>query len=216
MSELTLEIPGPPLFRWRAGQYLTLHPAGGTGAHEGPLAYSIASAFDGSEPARLALAVGPGSGADVLADAGPGTRLEIDGPFGSFTLPRAAGALLVGSGTGVAPLRAHVGEWLAEAGGEPLVLVVGARSEADLLWHDEFVARAQATTRFRYEPVLSQPSSAWTGRSGWVQAHLPELFAALPAESAARVCGSKPMVESCLTLLESLGMPRTNLEAESY
>jgi NAD(P)H-flavin reductase len=216
VSELTLEIPGSPPFRWRAGQYLTLHPEGGTGAHEGPLAYSIASACDGSEPARLALAVGPGSGADVLAEAGAGTRLEIDGPFGSFTLPRASGALLVGSGTGVAPLRAHVGEWLTEAGNEPLVLVVGARSEADLLWHEEFVARAQATPRFRYEPVLSQPSSAWVGRSGWVQAHLPELFAALPAESVARVCGSKPMVESCLTLLENLGMPRSSLEAESY
>ena len=216
MSELTLEIAGPPVFRWRAGQYLTLHPEGGTGAHEGPLAYSIASACDGGEPARLALAVGPGSGADVLADAGPGTRLEIDGPFGTFTLPRAPGALLVGSGTGVAPLRAHVGEWLGETNGEPVVLVVGARTEADLLWHAEFVARAQATPRFRYQPVLSQPSGAWTGRSGRVQAHLPELVATLPRGSVARVCGSKPMVESCLTLLENLGIPRTNREAESY
>jgi NAD(P)H-flavin reductase len=216
VSELTLEIPGPPPFCWRAGQYLTLHPEGGTGAHEGPLAYSIASACDGSEPARLTLAVGPGSGADVLATAGPGTRLEIDGPFGSFTLPGAPGALLVGSGTGVAPLRAHVGEWLARPGSEPVVLVVGARSEADLLWHAEFVARAQATPRFRYEPVLSQPSGAWTGRSGWVQAQLPELLPALPAAAVARVCGSKPMVDSCLTLLENLGISRTKLEAESY
>ena len=216
MNELTLEIAGPPPFRWRAGQYLTLHPAGGTGSHEGPLAYSIASASDGAEPARVALAVGPGSGAELLADAGPGTRLEIDGPFGSFTLPRAPGALLVGGGTGVAPLRAHVGEWLAESGSESLVLVVGARSESDLLWHDEFVERAAATARFRYEPVLSQPSGAWTGRSGRVQTHLPELVATLPPASVARVCGSKPLVESCLALLESLGIRETNLEAESY
>jgi NAD(P)H-flavin reductase len=216
VSELTLEISGPSPFRWRAGQYLTLHPEGGTGSHEGPLAYSIASAADGGDPVRLTLAIGPGSGAEILADAGPGTALEVDGPFGAFTLPRAPGALLVGGGTGVAPLRAHVGEWLAESDAEPLVLVVGARSVSDLLWHDEFVARAQATPRFRYEPVLSQPDLAWTGRRGWVQAHLPELAGALPPASVARVCGSKPMVESCLSLLQSLGMAETNLEAESY
>jgi NAD(P)H-flavin reductase len=216
VNELLLEIPGTPPFRWSAGQYITLHPEGGTGDHEGPLAYSVASAWDDNEPSRLALAIGPGSGAEILADTGPGARLGIDGPFGAFTLPEAPAALLVGGGTGVAPLRAQVEEWLARTGAEPLVLVVGARSEADLLWHDEFVARARALPRFRYEPVLSQPSSAWTGRSGWVQAHLPELVATLPPGAAARVCGAKPLVESCLALLQSLGLPETNLEAESY
>jgi NAD(P)H-flavin reductase len=216
VNELLLEIAGAPPFRWSAGQYLTLHPEGGTGSHEGPLAYSIASAWDSSDPPRLALAVGPGSGAEILADTGPGAELGVDGPFGAFTLGRGAGALLVGAGTGVAPLRAHVGEWLARPGEEPLVLVVGARSESDLLWHEEFVVLARETPRFRYEPVLSQPSHAWKGRGGWVQAHLPELAATLPADALARVCGAKPMVETCLALLRSLGFRETNLEAESY
>jgi NAD(P)H-flavin reductase len=216
VNELELEIAGTPSFRWSAGQYLTLHPEGGTGAHEGPLAYSIASAWDGREPPRLALAIGPGSGADVLADIGPGAELAIDGPFGAFTLPRAAGALLVGGGTGVAPLRAQASEWLDREGDEPLVLVVGARSESDLLWHDEFVARARDSRRFRYVPVLSQPSAGWSGRTGWVQAHLPELVASLPRTAVARVCGAKPLVESCLSLLQSLGLASANLEAESY
>lgn len=216
VSALVLEIPGAPPFRWQAGQYLTLHPEGGTGDHEGPLAYSIASAWDGSEPPRLELAIGPGSGAELLADTGPGAVLAIDGPFGSFTLPPAPGALLIGGGTGVAPLRAHVGEWLARAGSGPVVLVVGARSESDLLWHAEFVERARTTPRFRYEPVLSQPSSAWRGRSGWVQAHLPELVPTLPPASLGRVCGAGALVESCVSLLQNLGMPRANLETESY
>jgi NAD(P)H-flavin reductase len=216
VNELVLEVPGSPPFRWQAGQYVTLHPEGGTGTHEGPLAYSIASAWDGREPPALVLAIGPGSGAELLAGTGPGATLAVDGPFGSFTLPAAPGALLVGGGTGVAPLRAHVGEWLAREGNTPVVLVVGARNETDLLWHEEFVERAHRTPRFRYEPVLSQPSAAWSGRTGWVQAHLPELVATLPPASVARVCGSKAMVANSLSLLQNLGIDGANLEAESY
>jgi CDP-4-dehydro-6-deoxyglucose reductase, E3 len=216
VSELVLEIAGAPPFRWRAGQYLTLHPAGGNGAHEGPLAYSIASAWDGTDPPRLALAIGPGSGAEVLAPIGAGASLDIDGPFGSFTLPAAPGALLVGAGTGVAPLRAHVGEWLGRRDAGPVILLVGARTEADLLWHDELGLRGASDARFHYEPALSQPSATWAGRTGYVQAHLPEVVTRLPSGFLVRVCGSTSMVETCLSALRALGVEDARLEAESY
>jgi len=216
VNELVLEIDGPLPFRWRAGQYVTLHPEGGVGAHEGPLAYSIASAWDGAEPPRLALAIGPGSGADVLARFGEGATLALDGPFGAFTLPDAPGVLLVGAGTGVAPLRAHAGEWLGRPGAGPVTLLAGARTESDLLWHDEFTELARRDVRFAYVPVVSQPSAAWSGRSGYVQAHLAASVARLPAAFLARVCGAKPMVLECLSVLSSLGVADERLEAESF
>ncbi len=216
VNELVLEIEGPAPFRWRAGQYVTLHPEGGVGAHEGPLAYSIASAWDGAQPPRLALAVGPGSGADVLAPLGEGAELAVDGPFGAFTLPDAPGALLVGAGTGVAPLRAHAGEWLARPGAGPVTLVAGARTQGDLLWHDEFTELARRDARFVYVPVLSQAPGDWSGRTGYVQAHLADLVARLPAGFLARLCGAKPMVVECLSAFRSLGVAEERLEAESY
>ncbi|HEV8550553.1 MAG TPA: hypothetical protein VGQ57_16020, partial [Polyangiaceae bacterium] len=138
MSELVIEVDGEPPFRWHAGQHLAIHPHGGAPSHGGPLWYSIASAWDGQSPPRLALAIGPGTGAEVLAGTGPGAILPVTGPFGSFALPAAAGALLIGVGTGVAPLRAMVAEVINLGGDEPLLLVVGARTERDLLWHPEF------------------------------------------------------------------------------
>lgn len=216
VSELVLELEGPQPFRWRAGQYVTLHPPGGTGAHEGPLAYSIASAWDGAEPPRFALAIGQGSGADVLARFGEGATLAVDGPFGAFTLPEAPGALLVGAGTGVAPLRAHAAEWLARPAAGPVTLLVGARTQSDLLWHDEFTELARRDARFSYVPVLSQPDGAWAGRRGYVQAQLPELVARLPQGFFSRVCGAKSMVVACLSALRALGVADERLEAESY
>jgi CDP-4-dehydro-6-deoxyglucose reductase len=216
VSELVLSVPGQPPFRWRAGQYLILHAAAESTLSSEPLPYSIASFDDGREPATLALAIGPGSGAELLAPVGPGAQLFVDGPFGSFTLGRAPGALLVGAGTGVAPLRAHLFEWLAHESEAPVWLLAGARTEQDLLWHSELAALAQRAARFHYEPVLSQPSPGWRGRIGRVQEHLPDLVSRLPADALARVCGAVGMVESSLSLLGELGVPPAHVSAESY
>ncbi len=216
VSELTLALRGEPAFRWRAGQYLTVHAGPGVTLPTGPLPYSIASAPDEREPPTLALAIGPGSGAELLAHVGPGTELFVDGPFGSFTLDRAPGALLVGAGTGVAPLRAHVMAWLASAGSDPIWLLAGARTEADLLWHDEFEELARRASRFHYEPVLSQPGVTWRRRTGRVQEHLPDLVLHLPAGALVRVCGGVGMVESSVFLLGELGMAKAQVAAESY
>jgi CDP-4-dehydro-6-deoxyglucose reductase len=216
VNELVLEIAGEPPFRWHAGQHLAIHPEGGVPTHEGPLWYSIASAWDGREPAVLSLAIGPGTGAEVLADVGPGAELAVAGPFGTFALPTAAAALLVGAGTGVAPLHAFVEEAFARGTDAPLLLVVGARTEADLLWHVELTSFAARSPAFAYEPVLSQPSEGWSGRRGYVQDHLRELVQTLPPAFIVRACGSVTMVESSLRALAELGVGAERVVAEAY
>ena len=164
------------------------------------------------------LAVGPGTGAEVLAETGPDAELSIAGPFGAFTLPAGPAVFLIGAGTGVAPLRAlGAEEALGAEGSTLLVLLVGARSEDDLLWHDELTTAAERSSRFRYEPVLSQPSVAWRGRRGHVQDHLPELTRELPASVAVRICGSATMVEAAVHTLHELGIPIAAIQTrESY
>ena len=207
-----LELGGTPPFRFRAGQYLTLHLA----SESEPLPYSIASADIGGEPVTFTLAIGPGTGAELLAGTGPGAELAVGGPFGSFTLESAPAALLVGAGTGLAPLRAHSLEWLARPGSAPIVLLAGARTQSDLLWHDELLALARRHAGFRYEPVLSQPGPSWTGRRGRVQEHLRAFTSTLPASFEARVCGAVDMVASTVSRLEELGVARARIAAESY
>jgi NAD(P)H-flavin reductase len=216
VNELVLEVAGQPPFRWRAGQYLIVHSGADLQPLAEPFPYSIARADDGRDPAKPSLAIGPGSGAELLADVSAGAVLLIDGPFGSFTLEPAPGALLMGAGTGVAPLRAHVLEWLARGGDEPICLLAGARAEADLLWHVELDELARQHARFQYEPVLSQASAAWQGRTGRVQEHLPALLARLPENSSVRVCGAVGMVESGVARLAELGVTGARIAFESY
>ena len=216
VSELELEVAGSPPFRWRAGQHVGLIVSESAVPHEGPLWYSIASAADARTPPVLTLAVGPGTGGDLLSGVGPGAELDVVGPLGSFSLPEAPGALLVGAGTGIAPLRAFVEEWLARPSAAPVTLVAGARTLVDLLWHDELTALAARDARLRYEPVLSQPEPPWSGRRGYVQQHLAELVPTLPPGLVVRACGSEAMVAGVLSVLTELGLPSDRVDAQSY
>jgi len=216
VTELSLEVPGSPPFRWHAGQHIGIHVEGGAPTHGGPLWYSIASAWDGRDPPVLSLAIGSGTGGDILAPIGPGQELGITGPLGAFSLPEAPAVLLVGMGTGVAPLRAFAQEVLGRAQAVPVALAVGARSQADLLWNDELSVLAGRSPRFRYVPVLSQPDPDWSGRSGYIQQHVRELAADLPSGFLVRACGSEAMVRGVREVLAEAGVAAERIDSQSY
>jgi NAD(P)H-flavin reductase len=236
VRRLVLEATDGP-FEWAAGQYVELR------APDDPnldLPLSIASASDPNRPGRFELAVVRSANTEALLALGPGAELEARGPEGSFTriVSPARSALLVGAGTGVAPLRAMLQEEFRGAGDAQVILLFGARSEPDVLWRDEFEALAARAPRFRFEPTLSSPSAGWTGRRGWVQEHLVELGRRLTSEASdersewrarrdgglahkrafqAYVCGHDAMVKDCALLLErDLAVPSESIFIEQY
>jgi len=178
--------------------------------------FSIARADDGHAPARLKLAVGDVSSADALLSAKLDSELAVEGPFGEFTWKASPGALLIGVGTGIAPLKALAEEALATGSRTPLILLAGHRSEPDVLWAAELAALSRPHPEFRFEPTLSLAEPAWRGRRGRVQEHLGELVRSLPAHPSAYVCGKTAMVETCRSALRALGVADADMKAESY
>ncbi len=210
---------GAPL-AWRAGQFVELLVPTPGGVIRQP--YSIASAPDPARPGRLELAValsGKTARSARLDRLRPGARLAMVGPHGTFTRDglEVAPTLLVGGGTGAAPLRAMAQDALAADGGPPVALLLGCRSERDLLWGDELVGLASRHPRFRFEPTLSRPSVAWAGRRGHVQAHLEGLLVALGrSATAVFVCGPKGMVRAVRGTLDQLEHPPSRVRVERY
>lgn len=186
------------LLSWEAGQYLTLSTAD---APSVAVPYSIASAPDRGRPGEFELAVSANGGQDLLARLHLGAKVFVSSPQGSFVWQRDRGStLLVGMGTGLAPLRAILQAWLARAVSERITLLFGARSEADILFRDEFVELAELEPRFSFEPTLSRPTNLWRGRTGRVQDHLAEIVSSMP-DTSAYVCGSRAMVVDCVARL---------------
>ena len=221
VRSLTFRTSGGAAVGHVAGQYLDLIVPTARGL---PFkrSYSIASAPDAADPARFELAVtrvagGPTS--EALHALPPGGRVEIEGPRGTFLRSaeaRAAPALFVATGTGLAPIRAMLRDEVTLREGPPLALLFGCRTPQDLLWAEELGAWERACPRFRLHVSLSRPPPGWTGRTGHVQAHAPDLARSLPGAHA-YVCGLSAMVDDVVSLLErTAAVPRAALHYEVY
>lgn len=147
------------------------------------------------------------------------TLLRIEGPLGQFWFredsPRPA--LLIGGGTGYAPLRAMLRHLLERGDTRPLHLYWGAQTPADLYEDAMLRDMARRFTNLTYTPVLSNPAilDRWEGRKGWVH---EAAFADHPRLSDYDVYASGPplMVETIRQQYLAQGLPAEQLFFDSF
>jgi CDP-4-dehydro-6-deoxyglucose reductase, E3 len=200
-----------------AGQWVKLYLPAGIERD-----YSIASAPGARGPSRIEILVtkvegGPGS--TELHGLPVGTELDSLGPSGLFVredAERDHASLYVGTGTGVAPLRAMLEEELVREDGPPQLLLFGCRTTEDILFAYEWRTRMVERPRFRFVTTLSRGEPEWAGLRGYVQTHVPELLATLPTPHI-YVCGLTRMITEVRRVLkEDLHIDRRRVHSERY
>jgi phenol hydroxylase P5 protein len=126
--------------------------------------------------------------------------VSLSGPYGQFSFRplRDEPILLLGSGTGLAPLKSIV-RHIAETGaGHRITLYHGVATRDDLYDHEWFEALDAEQDWFTYRPALSRDD--WQGRTGRVPTLLAEDY---PRASGhvAYICGSPAMVADTMKAL---------------
>lgn len=205
---VTLRIPSElgTAYTWCAGQHVAVWLEEAEGESR-PRYYSFAAMP--SLRGTVELCVGESEDAPPFPEGG---QVWLSPPAGHLAVPEPVETLaLVGVGTGVAPLRAVVQEQTARRPGPQLTLLVGFRSEVEMLYADEFLELAAAGL-LDYRPVLSQPSAAWSGRVGRVQAYVAELG----RFERYCICGKLALVDDVRQLLVAAGVQDSQLFAEGY
>lgn len=204
-------------FVFTAGQAVMLGLAGS------PLRkpYSIASApweVAQSGIMQVLVQVEDSGGLDPhLELASPGTLLDLEGPFGSFGVPERTGPplLFVAGGTGIAPLRSMLIEYVARPTTHPAALVYSARSVDEFAFRPELTALESAGRIASYFTVTREEPSGWQGRRGRISEAL--LKEALPStDSTCLVCGPPPLVNDARALLTKLGVSEHQILIEKY
>ncbi len=175
---LFLRLPAAEPFLFMPGQYLDVMLSGGRRR-----SFSIASPPHDARLLELHVRrVAGGAWTDPLfAEPMRNTLLSIEGPLGRFVY-RADGAsplLLVGGGTGLAPLKSILRHVIETGLDREMILYWGVREERDLYGHEELNVLAGRDRRFRYHAVLSAAGSTWNGRRGWVHEAVLEDFDSL-------------------------------------
>jgi CDP-4-dehydro-6-deoxyglucose reductase len=169
---LYVRLPAAETFRFEAGQYIDIMLSGGRRR-----SFSIASPPHCSGVLELHVRrVAGGEFSERLFDGEPQSALlTIEGPLGQFVYrPSAAPMLLVGGGTGIAPLLSILRHVIESGIERDMTLYWGVRSERDLYAQAGLQDLAQrrsvdrSPARLRYVPALSEPSAEWRGRRGFV------------------------------------------------
>ncbi len=156
-----------------------------------------------------------GGGADATAE----TLLTIEGPMGRFfyreTPPGAGPLLLVGGGTGLAPLLSILRHVIETQVSRELTLYWGVRGTNDLYADSRVRELLNAVPRARYVPVLSQPEPGWHGRTGYVHAAVLEDLDDLGAHDI-YAAGPPAMIDAVRHDFAGRGAARERLYCDSF
>jgi len=204
LASLWLEGRGLGSLGARGGQFFLLRfLAPGHRATAHPYSLSMVPTGD-----HLRFTIGAlGDHSSAVADLRPGTRVQVEGPFGRFTADRATTrkALLVAGGAGVGPVRALAEDLLVR--GHQLVVVHRAHDAAGLALAAEFTP----SPGLQYVPVPGR--RAQLGYDPLDAAHL-RAFVPDIAERDVFVCGPPAMTDAVVRSARALGVPRTAIHRE--
>ena len=189
LSKKTFEIrlSRPETFNFSPGQRISLK------LNNFERDYSLASSPDESHLSLCIRHVEGGQLSRVLGAAAKGTRFSFYGPHGYFTFkPSQRPAVLVASGTGIAPFRSMV-----RSGITPEFLLHGVETSAELYYAKELQA-ASGT----YIPCLSQSEKSQTHFAGRVTDYLRRHLH--PANYDFYLCGRREMIRDATLLVDEL------------
>ncbi len=140
----------------------------------------------------------------------PGDQLEVEAPFGTFTLRegRSNDLVFVGGGAGMAPVLGLLRSMAERGVQRRATFYYGARTARDLCFSDELAELGTRLPSFTYVPALSEPTAGdgWTGETGLITEVVRRRESTLEGFDA-YVCGPPPMVDAAIATLTALGVP---------
>lgn len=144
-----------------------------------------------------------------------GDSIDLRGPMGGFMLDGAMeeNAILIGGGTGLAPLKSIARHALENDLLPEITLFHGCRTEADLYDVDFFKDLESRHTNFTYVPVLSE--GQWDGATGFVTDAVLETYSTCRGY-AAFMCGPPPMIQAGAKALRRKRMPSRLMFKEEF
>lgn len=213
-----IQLPKAEKFLFKPGQFLTLDLPIHEQRNKRWRSYSIASAPDEGNVVELVivhLELGLGS-TYFFEEIKTGSELTLRGPHGMFTLPEQLEEtlFLLCTGTGIAPFRSML--LYLQNKSRPykeIHLLMGTRTKADLLYHDEMVEFTKTLPRFYYHPTLSR--EVWNGRTGYIHTIYEELCKDLPTAQF-MLCGWRNMVDEARQKLAAMGYDKKAIHLELY
>ncbi len=216
IMRLRLKLPPSERLQFLAGQYLEILLK--DGRRRG---FSIANAPHDDAFIELHIRLVPGGHFThyVFTEMRPKAMLRIEGPLGTYYLREdsARPVILVGGGTGFAPLKGMLEHAFHRGIDRPLHLFWGVRGRRDLYLQERIAEWCARYPNFHYTPVLSEPApeDRWGGETGLVSEavarHYPELRG-----HELYMSGPPAMIDAARVRFLALGLPAAQMFSDAF
>ncbi len=197
-----LKLEKPENFSFKPGQFVGITAE--INGEKVKRFYSIASLPEEDFLLFYIRRVPNGKMSNYLAEVPIGKEVEVDGPYGHFTLDRSKSnkVYFIAAGTGIAPMRPLVYEALKQ--GKKVTLVHQEKYDNLLVFREEF-----EQLPIRYIPIISRdPNTKYY--KGHVQDYLDQLT---DPEADYFICGSPKFVQDLVKRLKEKGVKNIVVEA---
>jgi len=215
------EIAGVP-FEFKAGQTcdVTLPAPKYEDAEGTTRTFSIASSPADLPRVMFATRLTGSAFKRSLLEAPAGTEVEIEGPFGSFTLHQNAKrpAAFLAGGIGITPFHGIIKDAVERRLPHRLALFYSNRNASSTAFLSDFEAWAKAAQNFQFVPTLTEPSTgeAWRYATGLIDANFLSSRLADAAETIFYIAGPARFVKAMQEILPKAGADPDNIRAEEF
>jgi propane monooxygenase reductase subunit len=217
ITELVLRLLEPGSLRYYPGQYVDV----GIPGQDEHRSFSMAAPPSADGRLEFIIKRYPGGKFSGLLEDGLaiGDKLDVTGPYGTFTLKSSSERPLVfaAGGAGMAPMLALLRQ-MAEAGNERgVTFYYGARTADDLISLEVVRELQQELPQLEFVPCLSQswPEDWDPATTGFVHDVVGRHESAL-ADCDVYLCGPPPMIDAALELLSGAGVPREQVHYDKF
>ncbi len=150
-----------------------------------------------------------------------GTTMDIEGPFGQFTLPdnNSRTAVFLAGGIGITPFRSMLVEAAHNKLPHRLILMYSNRRPEDAAFLDELQSLQQDNPNYTCIGTMTSPTEGdehWKGETGRIDQAMLRKYVKDMETASYYVVGPPAMVDGLRKMLESAGIHKSNIRAEEF
>lgn len=212
----------PAAFTFKAGQFIDLSlpdladsdPQGHTRA------FTLASA-PSEQQLMVATRLRDTPFKRMLGEMPLGTTIDIEGPFGQFTLQdnNSLTAVFLAGGIGITPFRSMLVEATHNKLPHRLILMYSNRRPEDAAFLDELQALQQVNPDYACIGTITSPTGGtetWKGETGHIDQAMVRKYVKDTETAMFYVVGPPAMVKGLRKMLESAGIHKNSIRFEEF